>query len=242
LSFTKWLLSTFFFLLFFSNFCFSEKISPKGYSDSFDTATINLKKWEITSDGDFKEKNIDVIPGEKDGFKLRLKADTIATKDDTVKFLGTVFSEKVDLSNKTINIDIDWNEQKNGSYLTMGLFVATEKTIQNPRALQDWLCFQYVGVPPGKNGRFEISSKRNGNLEFLYTEVWPKIRKGRKLNKSRLTVVFKDQNIKVFENTILLFESKSHPQFFKEGYVYLQMSTHSNYSSREVYFDNFSRE
>ncbi|RZB31368.1 MAG: hypothetical protein AEth_00698 [Candidatus Argoarchaeum ethanivorans] len=102
--------------------CYGLKIGDRtdeviAVRDNFSEGTLNPQLWQITREGDFKESVIDVYdvdPLENVDFRLRLLANTIGTRDDTVKFHGVRSVEKVDFSEgKEISCDIDWNNQSN---------------------------------------------------------------------------------------------------------------------------------
>jgi hypothetical protein len=40
----------------------------------------------------------------------------------------------------------------------------------NPGEEKDWLKFEYVGVPPGRNARGVVATKIAGKVKYLYTE------------------------------------------------------------------------
>ena len=208
--------------------------------DDFNIGTLNANTWQITKDGDFKEWAVDVVEGNKEDHCLRLKTDTLGTRDDTVKFIGVRSKEKFDISSTTISFDLDWNNQDNGSYLTAGLYISPEKSKENPEELENWLNIQYVGVLPGKNARCEVLAKTNGKLKVLYWEGWPEKKEGRQISYQRIKVIIDEGALKVIENNIIIFETKSYRLSFRQVYLYFQMSSHSNYPAREVFFDNIA--
>ncbi|HJH27349.1 MAG TPA: hypothetical protein C5S37_11430 [Methanophagales archaeon] len=122
------------------------------FNENFSEGVLNPQRWQITREGDFKESIIDIYdadPTENVDFRLRLRANTIGTRDDTVKFHGVRSVEKVNFSDgKEISFDLDWNNQSNGCYLTASLYLCPAVTNGNPREEKDWLKFEYVGVPP----------------------------------------------------------------------------------------------
>lgn len=97
---------------------------------------MNKKLWQITREGDFKESMIDVYdadPTENVDFRLRRRANTIGTRDDTVKFHGVRSRYIVNFSDaKEISFDLDWNNQSNGCYLTASLYLCPTMTSGNP--------------------------------------------------------------------------------------------------------------
>ena len=120
-----------------------------------------------------------------------------------------------------------------------GIYLCPVATDANPRDKLDWISFEYVGVPPGKNARLQVASANKGNLRFLFTEGWPdKQRTGRKIADQHVELFIDDNSLKVLENGEELFSTGNHGLNFDRAYLYLQMSSHSNYPSREVYFDN----
>ena len=210
--------------------------------DNFSDGTLNPKLWQITREGDFKESIIDIYdadPTENVDFRLRLRANTIGTRDDTVKFHGVRSVEKVDFSDgKEISFDLDWNNQSNGCYLTASLYLYPTATSGNPGEENDWLKFEYVGVPPGRNARCVIATKSGGKVKYLYTEGWPEQRTGRRIAYQRIKIILDNESLKIIENGKEIYCLQSHELEFTSVYLYLQMCSHSNYPSREIYFDN----
>ena len=101
----------------------------------------------------------------------------------------------------------------------------------------DWLKFEYVGVPPGLNARSVVTTKVDGKIRSLYTEGWPENRTGRHIANQHVNIIIDNRSFKIIENGDEIFES-SHDLSFTSAYIYLQMSSHSNYPDREIYFDN----
>jgi hypothetical protein len=229
--------------------CYGLKIGDRtddviAVRDNFSDGTLNPQLWQITREGDFKESTIDVYdadPTENVDYRLRLRMNTIGTKDDTVKFHGVRSVEKVNFSDgKEISFDLDWNNQSNGCYLTASLYLCPTATNGNPRNEKDWLKIEYVGVPPGRNARCVIATKIAGVVMYPYTEGWPEQRTGRHIAYQRIKIILdnKNESLKIIENEKEIYNSQSHGLEFSSAYLYLQMSSHSNYPGREIYFDN----
>ena len=203
------------------------------FMDGFNEGKLN-NNWVITRKGDFNESTIDVYD-----YRLRMRAKTIATADDTVKFHGVRSTQELNFSNGlNISFDIDWNNQSNGCYLTASIYLCPTTTNGNPREEKDWLKFEYVGVPPGKNARCVIATKVNGRMKHSYTEGWPENRTGRHIGNQHIEIILDDKNLKIIENGRYIYNSSANDLTFTSAYLYLQMSSHSNYPSREIYFDN----
>ena len=164
----------------------------------------NLKKWRITRQGDFRISRIDVYdvdPNETKDYRLRLMADTINTRDDTVKYHGVRCRHKIDFStSKKISVDLDWNNQMNGCYLTGAVYICPTITNENPQDERDWLRIEYIGVPPGKNSRCAISKKTNNIVRHIYTEGWPKEKYGRYILCQKIDIFIDNEGFKVLEN------------------------------------------
>jgi len=212
------------------------------FNENFSEGVLNLQKWQITRKGDFKESIVDVYdvdPSENVDFRLRLCMNTIGTRDDTVKFHGVRSVDKVDFSEgKEISFDLDWNNQSNGCYLTGSLYLCPTATEGNPDDENNWLKFEYAGVPPGQNVRSIISSKIDGNRKLLYADGWPEERTGRQIADQHIRISLDNESFKIWENGKELFAFSPHDLNFTSAYIYFQMSSHSNYPSREIYFDN----
>ena len=212
--------------------------------DNFSEGIMDSELWQITRDGDFKESTVDIYdadPAENVDFRLRLRANTIGTKDDTVKFHGVRCLHIVNFSDeKGISFDLDWNNQSNGCYLTASVYLCPMATNGNPGEENDWLKLEYVGVPPGRNARGVIATRIDGKLKYLYTEGWPEQRTGRHIAYQRIEIILDDKNksLKIIENGKEIYSTQSHGLEFSSAYLYLQMSSHSNYPAREIYFDN----
>lgn len=211
------------------------------FQERFSSDALNEQVWRITRQNDFQESTIDIVGAATGNGRLRMRAATLGTDDSTVKFHGVrTLKPVVDFSRLTdVSVEIDWNNQRNGCYLKAGLYLCPQATDSNPRAERDWLKVEYIGVPPGRNGRCLVASKVRGGLRHLFTEGWPKEqRTGRRIDVQHVRVRIGPRSLKLFENGTLLFELPQHKLEFTKAYVYLQMSSHNNYPAREVFFDN----
>lgn len=157
----------------------------------------------------------------------------IGDRTDEVIAVRDNFSEGMELS-----FDLDWNNQSNGCYLTASLYLCPTATNGSPRNEKDWLKFEYVGVPPGRNARCVIAAKRDENVKYLHTEGWPEQKSGRHIAYQRIKIILDNKSLKVIENGTEIYCTPSHGLEFSSAYLYLQMSSHSNYPAREIYFDN----
>jgi hypothetical protein len=220
----------------------SESTEELGLHDDFNGGYLNPELWQITQQGDFKERTVDVYDvdlSENIDYRLRLRMNTIGTRDGTVKFHGVRSVEKVDFSaGKEISFDLDWNNQSNGCYLTAAMYLCPTVTNGNPGEEKDWLKFEYVGVPPGHNARCVIATKTDGKVKYLYTDGWPEQQTGRHIGYQRISIILDNTNFKIIENEKEIYNTTSHGLEFTSAYLYLQMSSHSNYPTREIYFDN----
>jgi len=217
----------------------SEPPAPKDalFYDSFAAKDpFASGKWIATHDGDFKEAVVDAPGG-----RLRIRVGTIGTRDKTVKHLGLRTAQPVvDLSQGPVELsaEIDWNNQANGCYLQASLYLCPTSTDTTAEKEKDWLKFEYVGVPPGKNARAALWRRQAGNLRFLYDEGWPtKQKTGRPIGKQQVTLRLDRDTIEVLENGKTLFGPEPHGCVFQQAYLYLEVLSHSNYPPREIYFD-----
>jgi hypothetical protein len=208
-------------------------LEPKG------TSGLDSTRWVATSEGDFEESVVDQAA---DGSRLRIRAATRGTRDDTVKFLGARSARSFKVGPESrISARLDWNKQENGCYLSAGVVLSPQATKGNPLSGLDWVKVEYIGVPPGDNARLLISCKREGRERFLHTEGWPdKNRSGRRISLEKIELLVLNGAIKVFENGSLVYESKERVVGFDTAHLYLQLSSHSNYPPREVFFDQIS--
>ncbi len=215
----------------------------RGWGETFDAGTLDSSRWVRTVDGDFRGHAVDVVDVSPHGahdFRLRVRADTRRTRDDTVKFLGVRTVERFAIRDGTrIAIELDWNNQANGSYLSAGLVLAPEPTEANPLRGRSWLKVEYVGVPPGRNARLVVVSCIDGQERTLYSEGWPETnRTGRKIGAQELRLVFLGSSFEVWEDEDLLFKAAQTRLGFDAAHLHLQLSSHSNYPPREIFFDD----
>jgi hypothetical protein len=222
--------------------------SPVTFQEDFGQGSLDSSRWEVTVDGDFAEVVVDVYdvnPGEDHDYRLRLRADTIGTSDP-LKFLGVRSKNKVDLSDgKTIALDLDWNDQTNGCYLTASLYLCPVIS-DNPKNEDNWLKFEYTGVPPGRNVRTNIWQKVDGVTKELLTDWGPRDEQDRPIGRlleagsQRVELLLEENSLRVFENSKEILQLSDYELGFTTSYIYLQMSSGTNYPSREVYFDNIT--
>ena len=207
------------------------------WADDFSHEELDPDQWAVTSAADFRENIVEVLDG-----RLRLQVDTIGTDDETVKYLGVRSVGPIRFAAETrITAELDWNDQANGSYLRAGLVLSPLATSGNPQEGSDWLKVEYVGVPPGKNARILVARQAGGRVRHLYNEGWPQTnRGGRQIGRQDITLVIREASFEVLENGALIFESGPGELPFASAYLYLQMSSHSNYRAREVFFDDVS--
>lgn len=205
--------------------------------ETFSGPALNDRLWSITRKNDFQESTIDIVDG-----RLRLRAATLGTKDETVKYHGVRTLHPLRLEQPLeISFELDWKDQKNGCYLTAGLFLCPTATDGHPGDERDWLKLEYIGVPPGQNARAWVSARTYGGERVLYDEGWPeKQRTGRKIGRQKVRLRWQENTLSLIENDQVLWEREWQGFGFPQAYLYLQMSSHSNYPPREVYFDNVS--
>jgi len=213
------------------------------FYDDFNSGTLSESLWEMTGCGDVKTALVDLFkPGvaANDDSRLRLLLDTIGTADDTVKYRGIRSRNRIHFNDHTvISFELDWNEQANGCYLSVAVYLCPTVTKATAGEERDWLKLEYVGVPPGKNVRFQVVRKTKGMPRFLYDEGWPhKQRFGRKIGKVQVELNIDLSSLQITENGTQLGSIENHGLNFDGGYLYLEMSSHSNYPARTIYFDN----
>jgi len=209
------------------------------FADDFSADPLRApERWVAVRDGDFREAVVDVVEG-----RLRLRAGTIGTRDDTVKHLGIrTATQVVDLSSPIeLAATIDWNRQANGCYLRASLYLCPTAAKGTAKAEPDWLKLEYVGVPPGKNGRALLARRRAGQLRHLFTEGWPKQqRTGRPIGKQRVVLRLGPKTVEFLENGKSLYGPAPHELTWRRAYLHLELSSHSNYPPRELFFDDLT--
>jgi hypothetical protein len=216
-----------------------------GWLESFQQGSLDHEHWERTSQGDFREWSAEVVPSERGlGYRLRLRADTRGTRDDTLKYLGVRSARAIELRpGVRISVRLDWGDQPNASYMTAGVVLSPHVTGGNPLDTDDWLKLVYVGVPPAGNARLLVAVKRRGGERTVYTDGWPERNKqGRRIAVQDLTLRVGDRTLEVWEGARRAWRSLPGDIDLETVHLYLQMSSHSNYPARSVYFERISVE
>jgi len=220
----------------------AQSVVPEAFKDALfydDFSASDLfasGRWIATRDGDFKEAATDTVDG-----RLRIRLGTIGTRDDTVKHLGIRSANAVvDFSTPIeVALEIDWNNQANGCYLQASLFLCPTSTDDTAASEKDWLKFEYVGVPPGRNARAALWRRKGCNLRFLYDEGWPHEQKtGRPIGRQRVALRLDRENVQIIENGKVLWGPEPHGCDFTRAFLYIEACSHSNYPPRELFFDN----
>jgi hypothetical protein len=207
------------------------------FRDDFSSPSLHGNRWAVTAAGDFNERTVDVTNDRR----LRLRVDTMGTRDDTVKFLGVRTREAFTVGEGLcVAATLDWNDQANGSYLSAAVILAGAETLENPLRDQDWLAAEYVGVPPGTHARLQLVSSASGRRRTLEDEGWPRTqREGRKIGRVRVVLfVAPRTSTRLWENGELHHRSTGSTLSVERLFLHLQISSHSNYRAREVHFDD----
>lgn len=211
------------------------------WSETFRAGRLDPALWQPTAEGDCRHCAVFIAGDDARDHRLRISLDTRGTLDTTVKFAGVRGRRPIHLTPGTqISVVLDWNGQVNGSYLSAELILSPHQTRRNPIRAPEWLSIGYVGVPPGQNARMAINLAGNGRERTLYREGWPEAsRTGRKIARQEITIeILHPMTFKVRENARLVYESTPHRLPFGKAYLYLQVSSHSNYPNRSIDFDD----
>jgi hypothetical protein len=209
------------------------------FKEDFAAGQLDATRWQRTVDGDLRAYSTDVVPRDAGaGYRLRISADTMGTRDEWVKHVGLRSACALSSGpNTRLRISLDWGPPQNGSYLAAAVVLSPHKTDANPEATADWLSIGYVGVPPGRNARLLVTSRANGVVRTLYTEGWPdRNREGRMIARAELELVWQEASLDIREDGRLLHTVGLKQAPFASTYVYLQLSSHSNYRARAVHF------
>lgn len=227
-------------------------------TDAFSGKQLSKQRWKPVRAHDTKSDRIAVEQG-----ALVIALNTLKTDDRTVKLRGVasrqVFGVPAEDPPLRISVVLDWNNQRNGSYLTAGFALqpvlkgagekkGAAKQKGKPKATAAWvphraqeaLAFEVVGVPPARNARPFLWRRTAGGLRPLYTEGWPqpkrKDRVGRRIGRSTWVLAVTQRRLQLYENGKQLHDG---PCGFSGRFrVQLFVTGHSNYPERSVKFDD----
>ncbi|HMA47430.1 MAG TPA: hypothetical protein VKP11_09565, partial [Frankiaceae bacterium] len=85
------------------------------WREDFAGASLDLRRWERTKDGDFRIQSAEVVASAAGpGHRLRLLADTVGTRDDTVKHVGVASRCALPVgSDARLRVRVDWGPPAN---------------------------------------------------------------------------------------------------------------------------------
>ena len=215
--------------------------SAETWSEDFASGRLDPARWQRTLDGDFRMQSADVVASDAGaGYRLRLVADTLGTRDDSIKHVGIVGRCAISLgSEATLRITIDWGPPANGSYMAAAVVLSPHAVADDPTATRDWLSVGYVGVPPGRNARLLVMASVDGVVSTLYADGWPdRNRQGRSIKRGEIDLTWQGSSLEIRENGQLVHAAAVTGALFNSVHVYLQLSSHSNYPARAVHFEN----
>jgi len=217
-------------------------LSAVAPSDSFDEDHLNQARWTRIGAGDNTRRVIGILAAREQAPHERclgIGIDTRETKNDTVKVAGVRSIPKFALVNGTrISTVLQWLEQKNASYFKAQILLSPYPVSGNPLLTPDWLGVAYVGVPPRENARLVVETRVNQQERTLYREGWPLVnRAGRPISAQQIEIRFRSDGFDLLENDTVIFQSQARPPF-REAYLYLLVTSHSNFPLRLVCFDD----
>lgn len=209
------------------------------WREAFVAGQLDPQRWLRTQDGDFRTQAVEIVSADL-GYRLRLAADTRGTRDDTLKHLGVVSRCPLPIGPDTrLRVRIDWGPPANGSYLAGTIFLSPHATTGDPATTPDYLAVGYVGVPPGRNARLLVTARVHGQVRTLFADGWPDTnRGGRPVGQSQLEVTWRAAELEIRENGRVVHVGRAAEAPFAAAYVYLQMTSHSNYAERAIHFDD----
>ena len=234
---------------------FADILQDKGealFQENFDEGYLDITRWNVTRDGDFNQFAVDVkdvdptrvlanSAPEKD-YRLRLMVNTLGISGSE-KSLGVRSMNKFDFSQaQEISFDLDWNNQPGDFHLTAGFYLCPVES-ENPRKEEDWIGLEWVGMPQDQNIPINLLESSNGSTNQLSTDFGSEDKNGKlqkwtvKSGSHRIKILFDSKAIRVWVDSYQICHAK-HSLGFTSGYIYLQLSSGSKHSSREVYFDN----
>lgn len=197
-------------------------------------------RWALTRQHDFEEAVVEQVadPLQPGDGRLRLAAATIGTLDSTVKYQGLVLRQPIDLTQPLdLEVELDWAHQANGCYLTQEITLSPTWTTENPLDAKEWLSFRFVGLPPGDKARPEVMRTNNGNLQVVERFGWPEVKPGRDLGRTTVRLQLEGRALRASIDGKQVLAVEDCGIRFDRAYLYLQMSSHSNYTRRVLFFD-----
>lgn len=208
------------------------------WREAFASVELDAQQWQRTYEGDARARAAEIVSG-KWGNRLRVAADTRGSRDDALVHVGVASRCALPIGADTrVRVRIDWGPPANGSYLAGAVVLSPHKTDHDPLKTPDYLSIGYVGVPPGRNARLRVTARVNGEVRTLFDDGWPDTnRTGRHVGKSELEVAWPGAGLEVRENGRVVYRGRADAAPFAAAYVYLQMTSHSNFAERAIHFD-----
>lgn len=210
------------------------------YVEEFSAEVLDPQRWQATRLNDFQEARWDLQPDPEepgDG-RLRLRAATLNTRDATVKHMGVVLTRPLDLRSPVdVQVDLDWAHQRNGSYLALAAYLAPAFDRTSVTQTPDWLGVRVVGEPPGQTARLEVMRRSHGNLAALERFGWPGTKPGRDMGRVRLELHLDGRAARLNVDGKERFSTPDAGHRYEQAFLYLELTSHSNYPGRDVFVD-----
>jgi hypothetical protein len=205
--------------------------------ERFASAPLDLARWQRTLEGDTRTHAAEVVAGAAQG-RLRLALDTRGTRDDTLKHVGIGSRCPLPLGDgASVRVRLDWGPPANGSYLAGALVLSPHMTQGDPTTTADFISVGYVGVPPGSNARLLVKARAGGVDRTLFTDGWPDAnRAGRAVGEGQLEIAWRGAALEIREGRRLVYRGATAELPFDAAYVYLHVTSHSNFPERAVHF------
>ena len=84
-----------------------------------------------------------------------------------------------------------------------------------------------------------MTSRVHGEVRTLFADGWPEAnRAGRPVGQAQLEVAWRGAELEIRENGRVVHMDRAAAAPFAAAYVYLQMTSHSNYAERAIHFDD----
>lgn len=163
---------------------------------------------------------------------LHLGLDTLKRKPGEISVNGLVHREALDWSEDpvTIRLGLDWLEQKNASYLSVGLLVVPEglEPASDPRLAERNLALFFAGVPPGAQARRVVRLRKAKSTVWEDLEGWPeRDKEGRSIGRVEVELTLSDDALRLRESgrpDVLV----KRPIGFSSGRLMLFVASQSN--------------
>ncbi len=193
--------------------------------------SFDRDSWISFRVGDFRQSAIEIDK------TLRLAADTRGTPPGTWKHLGVRSAAPIPLREGTfLSISVEWPENSDTSSMSASIVLSPYAIPGDPRTSSEWIDVSSIGTGLAA-GRLVVTSDVDGVSLTHFSEETPRVDfAGRPASRQDVRITVSNRTIQIEEDGWKLTETGPPALPSDQCFLYLMLSSDSNFPLREVQF------